>query len=110
MAEPQTSWVGDELLGLPWGDVHLSGFQWTEGGRDLAFSLLFPSGGPVPDRAMTLRCRWAGDLRVDLQGDGFPLSWNVTFTRIERGWKVLFDFASTGFIAVDCSGLELTPE
>jgi hypothetical protein len=95
-----------ELKAMGWCDVNLLGISWLNDGRDLA--LHFEFGNGVERR---LQCLWAAGVRVDLTNaedcGGQALTWDATFERNGHGWKVMFDFASTGTISLTCANLKL---
>jgi hypothetical protein len=95
-----------ELEVMGWCDVNLLGISWLNDGRDLALHLRFAKGVE-----RHLHCLWAHGVRIDLTTAedclGEALTWDTTFERNALGWKVMFDFASTGTIALMCTGLKL---
>jgi hypothetical protein len=103
----------DHVQHAPWCDVELEALSWTNQGRDMTFAVHFADGAAVPSPRMTLHCRWASGLRMDVtrreDAGGRLLTWNATFERTDVGWAVSFDFAGDGDISLACSAIELLP-
>jgi hypothetical protein len=101
----------DDIQRVGWCDVELDAISWTNEGRDLTFSVQFPDTPLVPNPRMTLHCRWASGLRVNVTRrenvGGHLLTWAVTFERTDGGWMLKFDFAGDGHISLRCSAIEL---
>jgi hypothetical protein len=102
----------EEVQRASWGDVELESISWTNEGRDMAFGVRFPDLPVIPNPRMTLHCRWASNLRMDVHRaenmGGRLLTWGARFEQTEGGWAVNFDFAADGHISLRCSSVELT--
>jgi hypothetical protein len=99
--------VDQQIAQLSKCDVSLCGVAWIEDGRDVVLRLLLPPA----DRETKLVCRWARELRIDLQFEsntgGYPLSWDGEIGRREDGsWTIAFDFAGHGSLSLVCDELE----
>jgi hypothetical protein len=106
-----------KIAELGWGDASLRGFAWENDGKDLRLFLIHASQ-PISE----LLCRWASDLRVDLnwhrptnstderpiRRGGPLLTWTGRIEPTPGGrWLVLLDFASDGEIGAamnQCGG------
>ena len=99
-----------ELARMPWSDVRLYGWSWSDDGKDLTLRLSFRD----TLKARMLTCRGAAGLSIDLSCDdhrGGPLlSWDGALTRREDGrWLLSIDFPSAGSLSLTCASLELGP-
>jgi hypothetical protein len=103
----------EDVQRAPWCDVELEGLSWTNEGRDMAFAIRFPDIVAVPSPRMTLHCRLASGLCVNITRrenvGGRLLTWTTMFERTDVGWAVTFDFAADGRISLQCSEIELVP-
>jgi hypothetical protein len=101
----------DDVQRAPWCDVELEAILWTNEGRDVTLALHFPDAAVLRNPRMTLHCRWASELRMDVTRrenvGGRLLTWNATFERTDVGWALDFDFAGDGHISLRCSAIEL---
>ena len=98
----------DSIIRHGLGDHRLRELRWTRDGEDLHLVLAKPGGELV-----TLKARWATEVRVDIDfGSHFgePLVFGSSIEASDDGGfrlRVDFGAAPDGFLALRCTGLEL---
>jgi hypothetical protein len=101
MAEvsPDALVLNDDNLGaFVLCDATLLGILWMRESPELRLLLQTGDG-----RHATLCCTWPSAIIIDLRDPPFvPLSWESRFERDGKTWHMVFDFASSGVIKLNC--------
>lgn len=107
MAETGTTVItlgDDNLKEFVLCDAVLLGIAWVEHQPDLQIRIRTGD-----KRLATLACTWAGPINIGFKNlAGTALSWRANFKREGQRWRMIFDFASKGFIELICSEVRLT--
>lgn len=99
-----------ELRELDWSDLDLISFAWEENGRDLVLRFRVPNG-----RHRSVLCRWAERLEIALHHregvGGYPMTWDASVTELPAGgYRLDFNFPSSGNIQLNCGSIEVLEE